>query len=474
MPIHAYRHRSAAVEYLPKLATGEIVGCFGLTEPDHGSDPGSMATRAKKVARRLPAQRRQELDHQCAGRRYRHRLGQARRRDPRLHRRAWHEGILTTPKIDGKLSLRASATGDIVLDDVLVPEDNLLPDARGLAGPFGCLNSARFGIAWGAMGAAEFCWHAARQYALDRKQFGRPLAANQLMQKKLADMQTEITLGLHGALRLGRLLEAGKAAPPAISLLKRNNCGKALDIARAARDMHGGNGIADEFHVMRRDEQPRNRQHLRRHPRHPRAGARPRHDRHPGFFLMEIQTALMLLVAGAVGGVLSALAGGASLVLFPAMLAAGIPPVTAVATNNTALVPSNFLAAFVDRSHLPKFDGAFLVLLALTTAATTVGAVMLLVTPDRVLEFLVPLLLGFGTVLFAFAKPVGAWLGRLSFGKSRTTLHPNAIGLGMMVPVSVYSGYFGAGAGVLMIAALSVANGGNYRAANVAKICLAA
>jgi uncharacterized membrane protein YfcA len=184
---------------------------------------------------------------------------------------------------------------------------------------------------------------------------------------------------------------------------------------------------------------------------------------------MEIPTVLMLLVAGAAGGVLSALAGGASLVLFPAMLAAGIPPVVAVATNNTALVPSNFLAAFADRTHLPKFDRAFLILLALTTAATTVGAVMLLVTPDRVLEFLVPLLLGFGTVLFAYAKPVGAWLGRLSFGKSKTTLHPNAIGLGMMVPVSVYSGYFGAGAGVLMIAALSVANGGNYRAANVAK-----
>jgi uncharacterized protein len=184
---------------------------------------------------------------------------------------------------------------------------------------------------------------------------------------------------------------------------------------------------------------------------------------------MEIQTASMLFVAGAAGGVLSALAGGASLVLFPAMLAAGIPPVTAVATNNTALVPSNFLAAFADRSHLPKFDGAFLFLLAVTTAATTGGAVMLLVTSDRVLEFLVPLLLGFGTILFAYAKPVGSWLGRLSFGKSKTTLHPNAVGLAMMVPVSVYSGYFGSGAGVLMIAALSVANGGNYRAANVAK-----
>jgi glutaryl-CoA dehydrogenase len=158
---------------------------------------------------------------------------------------------VATPKIEGKLSLRASITGEVVLDGAFVPADNLLPNAKGLAGPFGCLNGARYGIAWGAMGAAEFCWHRARQYTLERKQFGRPLAANQLVQKKLADMQTEITLGLHAALRLGRLLEAGKAAPPAISLLKRNNCGKALEIARLARDMHGGNGIADEFHVMR-------------------------------------------------------------------------------------------------------------------------------------------------------------------------------------------------------------------------------
>jgi glutaryl-CoA dehydrogenase len=157
----------------------------------------------------------------------------------------------STPKIEGKLSLRCSITGEIALSDAVVPEENLLPNAKGLAGPFGCLNTARYGIAWGAMGAAEFCWHAARQYVLDRKQFGRPLAANQLIQKKLADMQTEITLGLHAALRLGRLLEAGKAAPAAVSLLKRNNCGKALEIARMARDMHGGNGISDEFHVMR-------------------------------------------------------------------------------------------------------------------------------------------------------------------------------------------------------------------------------
>ena len=157
----------------------------------------------------------------------------------------------STPKIEGKLSLRASITGEIVLEDCVVPEDNLLPNVKGLAGPFGCLNNARYGISWGAMGAAEFCWHRARQYVLDRKQFGRPLAANQLVQKKLADMQTEIALGLQGALRLGRMLEAGKAAPPSISLMKRNNCGKALDIARLARDMHGGNGISEEYHVMR-------------------------------------------------------------------------------------------------------------------------------------------------------------------------------------------------------------------------------
>jgi glutaryl-CoA dehydrogenase len=157
----------------------------------------------------------------------------------------------STPKIEGKLSLRASITGEIVLEDCVVPEENLMPNVKGLAGPFGCLNNARYGISWGAMGAAEFCWHRARQYVLERKQFGRPLAANQLVQKKLADMQTEIAIGLHGALRLGRMLEAGKAAPPSISLMKRNNCGKALDVARLARDMHGGNGISEEYHVMR-------------------------------------------------------------------------------------------------------------------------------------------------------------------------------------------------------------------------------
>jgi glutaryl-CoA dehydrogenase len=249
-PIFAYGSEAQRRKYLPKLAKGEIVGCFGLTEPDHGSDPGSMVTRAEKTPGgfRLNGAKMWITNSPIA--------------DVAL---VWAklDGVIrgflveretkgfSTPRIEGKLSLRTSITGEVVLEDAVVPEENLLPNVKGLAGPFGCLNTARFGIAWGAMGAAEFCWHAARQYVLDRKQFGRPLAANQLVQKKLADMQTEITLGLHGALRLGRLLEAGRAAPPAVSLLKRNNCGKALEIARLARDMHGGNGISDEFHVMR-------------------------------------------------------------------------------------------------------------------------------------------------------------------------------------------------------------------------------
>jgi glutaryl-CoA dehydrogenase len=249
-PIFTFGSEAQRKKYLPRLATGEIVGCFGLTEPDHGSDPGSMATRAEKArgGYRLTGNKTWITNSPVA--------------DVAL---VWAklDGVIrgflvergtegfSTPKIEGKLSLRASITGEIVLDDALVPEENMLPGAKGLAGPFSCLNVARAGIAWGAMGAAEFCWHRAREYVLERKQFGRPLAANQLIQKKLADMQTEITLGLHAALRLGRLLEQGKAAPPAVSLLKRNNCGKALEIARMARDMHGGNGIADEFHVMR-------------------------------------------------------------------------------------------------------------------------------------------------------------------------------------------------------------------------------
>jgi glutaryl-CoA dehydrogenase len=249
-PIHAYGTEAQRKKYLPKLATGEMAGCFGLTEPDYGSDPGSMVTRADKVAGGFRLNGAKMW------------ISNAPFADVAV---VWAklDGIIrgfivergtkgvSTPKIEGKLSLRASTTGEIVLEDALVPEDALLPNAKGLAGPFGCLNNARYGIAWGAMGAAEFCWHRARQYVLDRKQFGRPLAANQLIQKKLADMQTEIALGLSGALALGRMMEQGTAAPPSVSLMKRNNCGKALDVARTARDMHGGNGIADEFHVMR-------------------------------------------------------------------------------------------------------------------------------------------------------------------------------------------------------------------------------
>jgi glutaryl-CoA dehydrogenase len=249
-PILAYGSEAQRKKYLPKLATGEFVGCFGLTEPDHGSDPGSMVTRAEKVPGgfRLTGAKTWISNAPIAD------VAVIwAKLDDVIRGFIVERGTkgFSTPKIEGKLSLRASITGEVVLDGAVVPEDNLLPHAKGLAGPFGCLNKARFGIAWGAMGAAEFCWHRARQYVLDRKQFGRPLAANQLIQKKLADMQTEIALGLHGALRLARLLDAGKAAPPAISLLKRNNCGKALEIARVARDMHGGNGISDEFHVMR-------------------------------------------------------------------------------------------------------------------------------------------------------------------------------------------------------------------------------
>jgi glutaryl-CoA dehydrogenase len=249
-PIHAYGSEAQRRKYLPKLATGELVGCFGLTEPDHGSDPGSMATRAQKVAGgySLTGAKTWITNAPVAD------IAVVwAKLDGKIRGFIVERGTkgLSTPKIEGKLSLRASVTGELVLDGAVVPEDNILPNVAGLAGPFGCLNVARSGIAWGAIGAAEFCWHRARDYALARKQFGRPLAANQLVQKKLADMQTEITLGLHGALRLSRMIDAGTASPPAISMLKRNNCGKALDVARLARDMHGGNGIAEEFHVMR-------------------------------------------------------------------------------------------------------------------------------------------------------------------------------------------------------------------------------
>ncbi len=250
-PIFAFGSEDQRRRFLPKLASGEMIGCFGLTEPDHGSDPGGMITRAKAAPGGFILQGSKNW------------ITNAPVADIAVVWAKTDDGVIrgfiversfkgfTTPKIEGKFSLRASVTGQISLDDVFVPAANLLPDVSGLRGPFSCLNRARYGIAWGVMGAAEFCWHRARQYALDRKQFGRPLAATQLIQKKLADMQTEITLGTVAVLQLGRLIEAGKASPPAVSLLKRNNCGKALDIARQARDIHGGNGISDEYHVIR-------------------------------------------------------------------------------------------------------------------------------------------------------------------------------------------------------------------------------
>ena len=252
-PIHAYGTEAQRKRYLRKLASGEWVGCFGLSEPDAGSDPGAMKTRAVKVdgGYRLTGSKMWISNSPIAD------IfivwAKSQTHDDAIRGFILEKDMagLTAPKIEGKLSLRASVTGEIVMDGVVVPEENLLPNVSGLKGPFGCLNRARYGISWGAMGAAEFCWHAARQYTLDRHQFGRPLAANQLIQKKLADMQTEITLGLQAALRVGRLFEEGRATPEMISLIKRNSAGKALDIARAARDMHGGNGISDEYHVIR-------------------------------------------------------------------------------------------------------------------------------------------------------------------------------------------------------------------------------
>jgi glutaryl-CoA dehydrogenase len=252
-PIYAYGDEEQKKKWLPRLATGELVGCFGLTEPDHGSDPGGMKTRATKVdggyllsGSKMWITNSPISDLAVV-------WAKSDAHDNKIKGFVVERGTkgFSTPKIEGKLSLRSSVTGEIVLDEAFVPDENLLPNVAGLGGPFGCLNKARYGIAWGVLGAAEFCWHAARQYTLDRKQFGRPLAANQLIQKKLADMQTEIALGLQACLRAGRMMDDGSWSPEVISLIKRNNCGKALDIARVARDMHGGNGISDEFQVIR-------------------------------------------------------------------------------------------------------------------------------------------------------------------------------------------------------------------------------
>ncbi len=250
-PIHAYGNEEQRERWLPGLATGELVGCFGLTEPSHGSDPNGMITRARKAERgfTLSGAKMWITNAPIAD------VFVVWAKDDAGEIRGFvlEKGMkgLTAPKIEGKFSLRASVTGEIVMDDVFVPAENLLPNVKGLKGPFGCLTRARYGISWGAMGAAEFCWHAARQYTMDRKQFGKPLAANQLIQKKLADMQTEIALQLQVSLRIGRLMDEGRATPEMVSLAKRNACGKALDIARMARDMHGGNGVSDEFHVIR-------------------------------------------------------------------------------------------------------------------------------------------------------------------------------------------------------------------------------
>ena len=250
-PIHEFGTESQRRKYLPKLASGEWLGCFGLTEPDHGSDPGGMVTRAKNADGGFVLNGAKSWISNAPHAEVF--LVWAKDESGEIRGYLLEKGMkgLSTSKIEGKFSLRVSPTGEVVMEQVFVPEENLLPGVSGLRGPFSCLNQARYGIAWGALGAAEFCWHAARNYVMERKQFGRPLAANQLIQVKLANMQTEIALGLQVALRLGRLMDEGRATPEMISLAKRNACGKSLDIARAARDMHGGNGIADEFHVIR-------------------------------------------------------------------------------------------------------------------------------------------------------------------------------------------------------------------------------
>ena len=250
-PIYTFGTEAQREKYLPKLATGELIGCFGLTEPDHGSDPGSMKTRARTVdgGYRLSGSKTWTSNSPFAD----VFVVWAKDDDQKIRGFILEKGMdgLTTPKIEGKFSLRASPTGQIAMDEVFVPAENIFPEVTGLRGPFSCLNKARYGIAWGALGAAEFCWHAARNYTLERTQFNRPLAANQLVQKKLADMQTEIAISLQASLRVGRLLDEGQGTPEMISLVKRNSCGKSLDVARVARDMHGANGIVDEYHVIR-------------------------------------------------------------------------------------------------------------------------------------------------------------------------------------------------------------------------------
>ncbi|MCA9985419.1 MAG: acyl-CoA dehydrogenase [Anaerolineales bacterium] len=260
-PIFTYGTEEQRQKFLPKLASGELVGCFGLTEPNHGSDPGSMESRARKVDGGwiLHGNKMWITNSPIAdvfvvwAKAYGHGGSVPDGQDGEIRGFILEKGMegLSAPKTEGKFSLRASITGEIVMDEVFVPDENFLPHVKGLKGPFGCLNKARFGISWGALGAAEFCWHAARQYTLDRTQFGRPLAATQLIQLKLANMMTEISIGLQSVLRVGRLMDEGKVTPEMISLVKRNSCGKSLDIARMARDMHGGNGISDEFHIIR-------------------------------------------------------------------------------------------------------------------------------------------------------------------------------------------------------------------------------
>jgi len=250
-PIYAYGSEGQRTKYLPKLATGEWVGCFGLTEPDHGSDPGGMRTRAKKVdGGYVLTGNKMWISNSPIADVF---VVWGKTEDDIIRGFILEKNMsgLSAPKIEGKFSLRASITGEIVMDEVFVSDEQLLPNVKGLKGPFGCLNRARYGISWGAMGAAEFCWHASLDYTLNREQFGRPLAANQLVQKKLADMQTEIALGYQASLSVGRMIDQGQGSPEAISLIKRNNCGKALDIARVSRDMHGGNGVSDEYHVIR-------------------------------------------------------------------------------------------------------------------------------------------------------------------------------------------------------------------------------